>query len=45
MLREHLADGSTFVEVGAKIGAYALQAAAVVGAAGHVIAVEQTRKP
>ncbi len=39
-MREHLASGSTFVDVGAQIGYYSLKAAAVVGPRGRVIAVE-----
>ena len=40
MMREHLSAGGTFVDVGAQIGYYTLKAAPVVGARGHVIAVE-----
>jgi FkbM family methyltransferase len=40
MLRDHLSAGATFVDVGANFGIYSLKAARIVGAAGHVIAVE-----
>lgn len=40
MVREHLSNGATFIDVGANFGIYSLKAAPVVGAAGHVIAVE-----
>jgi len=40
MLREHLTSGSTFVDIGANFGIYALQAAPVVGSSGHILAVE-----
>ena len=40
MMAEHLAPGSTFVDVGAQIGYYSLKAGPVVGPGGHVIAVE-----
>jgi FkbM family methyltransferase len=41
-LRDHLRAGMTFVDVGANIGYFALQAAALVGPAGKVIAFEPT---
>jgi FkbM family methyltransferase len=40
MVSEHLGAGATFIDVGADIGYYSLKAAPVVGASGHVIAVE-----
>ena len=40
MVREHLSAGATFVDVGANFGIYSLRAVPLVGAAGHVIAVE-----
>lgn len=40
MVREHLGRGATFVDVGANMGYYSLKAATIVGAAGHVIAIE-----
>jgi FkbM family methyltransferase len=40
LMAEHLAPGGTFVDVGAQIGYYSLKAGPVVGASGHVIAVE-----
>jgi FkbM family methyltransferase len=39
-MRLHLSNGSVFVDVGAHIGYYSLKAAAVVGSAGRVVAVE-----
>lgn len=39
-MHSHLERGATFVDVGAQIGYYSLKAAAVVGPAGHVIAIE-----
>jgi len=39
-LQNHLGPGATFVDVGAHIGYYSLKAARLVGAGGHVIAVE-----
>lgn len=39
-IRQHLASGGTFVDVGAHIGYYSLKAAEVVGPAGHVIAID-----
>lgn len=40
MVSEHLGAGATFIDVGADIGYYSLKAAPMVGAAGHVIAIE-----
>jgi FkbM family methyltransferase len=40
MVREHLSDGATFIDVGADFGIYSLRAAQMVKPAGHVIAVE-----
>jgi len=40
MVREHLSTGATFVDVGANFGIYSLRSAPLVGATGHVIAVE-----
>ena len=40
MVREHLFAGATFIDIGANFGIYSLQAAPIVGPAGHVIAVE-----
>ena len=40
MLAAHLPAGATFVDVGAHIGYYSLEAASKVGNTGHVIAVE-----
>jgi FkbM family methyltransferase len=40
MVAEHLSAGATFIDVGAHIGYYSLKAAPIVGALGHVIAVE-----
>jgi FkbM family methyltransferase len=40
MVSEHLTAGATFIDVGANIGYYSLKAAPLVGAAGHVIAIE-----
>jgi FkbM family methyltransferase len=40
MLREHLSAGATLVDVGANFGIDSLKAAPIVGATGHVIAVE-----
>jgi FkbM family methyltransferase len=39
-IRRHLAPGGTLVDVGAHIGYHSLKAAAAVGPAGHVIAIE-----
>ena len=39
-LREQLAAGATFVDIGANIGWFSLLAASVVGPAGRVIAIE-----
>ncbi len=43
VLRQHVASGGTFIDVGAHIGWYSLKAAKVVGAGGHVLAVEPNR--
>jgi FkbM family methyltransferase len=40
MVNEHLGAGATFIDVGSDVGYYSLKAAPVVGASGHVIAVE-----
>ena len=40
MVGEHLGAGATLIDVGANIGYYSLKAAPLVGAAGHVIAIE-----
>jgi FkbM family methyltransferase len=40
MVGEHLGAGATLIDVGANIGYYSLKAAPMVGAAGHVIAIE-----
>jgi FkbM family methyltransferase len=40
MVSEHLSAGATFIDVGADLGYYSLKAAPIVGAAGHVIAIE-----
>ena len=39
-IQEHLGAGATFIDIGAHIGYYSLKAAATVGPAGHVIAIE-----
>jgi FkbM family methyltransferase len=39
-MTEHLSTGGTFIDVGAHIGYYSLKAANIVGANGHVVAVE-----
>jgi FkbM family methyltransferase len=36
----HLSPGATFIDVGAHIGYYSLQASRVVGASGHILAIE-----
>ena len=40
MVSEHLSAGATFIDVGADLGYYSLKAAPMVGATGHVIAIE-----
>jgi hypothetical protein len=45
MVREHLSNGSTFVDVGANFGIYSLQAAPVVGPSGHALRSSPIPKP
>ena len=44
VLEEHMPPGGTFIDVGAHVGWYSLNAVQRVGQSGHVIAVEPDRK-